>query len=743
MNESSEQSNEYDKVAILDAGSQYAKVIDRRIRELSVYSELVPLQTPVSELLSRKYKAIIISGSPGSVNDPNPVYYDTQLFNCNLPILGICYGLQMLNKQRGGTIVRQSVREDGQFQVELDIINCPLFKNMNKLENVLLTHGDSIEKLGENLISIGKSESCIVACADREKPIYGLQFHPEVDLTDNGMQIFKNFLFDIAHCQAIFTMGSRIEEAFSNIRSFIKDQTVFILCSGGVDSSVCAALLTRALPTEQVKIVSIDNGFLRHNEGIEIRQTLSQFASVNYIDAGQRFAQAKTFVRAKTTTTTFTNESPSITTTTNIQRHTSMSSNFLSLYDADVLLEETLPLNEEIDPEHKRKIIGDTFVKVVQEFLRENNFTFDDIILAQGTLRPDLIESASHLACQSGYADAIKTHHNDSPMVRELRKRNRVIEPLKDFHKDEVRQIGLTLGLHHDVIYRHPFPGPGLAIRILCADEPYMPNEQFSQTSTLLRTIVNYSKMVDKQYALLPTLDKIFTENEKILLKTLTSPDQHDYTSVVLPIRSVGVQGDARTYSFAAAISSNDEKPNWNELFILARLITKACHHINRVVYILGKKILDAEITQVTRTSLTQDIVDKARACDDHAMVILKRYNAYSALSQMPVVLIPIQFDRQIYLNDHEEINKTDENINERIIPLTRLRPIASSFQHSVVLRTFLTKDFMTGRPAVPGETFPFEMLDDMCQTIKSNVPGISRILYDLTSKPPATTEWE
>jgi GMP synthase (glutamine-hydrolysing) len=533
MTESTQPSEEYDKVAILDAGSQYAKVIDRRIRELSVYSELIPLQTSVTELLSRNYKAIIISGSPGSVNDPIPVYYDPKLFECGLPILGICYGLQMLNKQRGGTIVRQAVREDGQFQVELDDKECPLFKNMTKLQNVLLTHGDSIEILGDNLNVIGKSESFIVACADKEKPIYGLQFHPEVDLTDNGMEIFKNFLFDIAHCRATFTMGSRIDEAFSSIRSFVKDQIVFVLCSGGVDSSVCAALLTRALPTEQVKIVSIDNGFLRENEGVEIRQTLSQFGAVNYIDASQRFAQAKTFVRAKATTST--NES-----TANAQRRTSMSSNFLSLYDADVLLEETLPLNEEIDPEHKRKIIGDTFVKVVQEFLRDNNFTFDDIVLAQGTLRPDLIESASHLASQGGHADAIKTHHNDSPMVRELRKRNRVIEPLKDFHKDEVRQIGLTLGLHPDVIHRHPFPGPGLAIRILCADEPYMPIEQFSQTSTLLRTIVTYSTMVEKQYALLPTLDKIFTENEKILLKTLTSPEQHDYTSVVLPV-SLGI----------------------------------------------------------------------------------------------------------------------------------------------------------------------------------------------------------
>ena len=207
------------------------------------------------------------------------------------------------------------------------------------------------------------------------------------------MEIFKNFLFEIAHCRATFTMGCRVEESFGTIRLFVKDQPVFVLCSGGVDSSVCAALLTRALPPGQVKLVSIDNGFLRHNESNEIRQTLSQFATVNYIDASQRFSQSKTYVRTKPTT----------------ERRVSVSTSFLSIFDADILLEETLPLNEEIDPEHKRKIIGDTFIKVVQEFLRDNNLTFDDIILAQGTLRPDLIESASHLASQGGHADAIKT----------------------------------------------------------------------------------------------------------------------------------------------------------------------------------------------------------------------------------------------------------------------------------------------------------------------------------------------
>lgn len=185
MTECHAHSDDYDRVAILDAGSQYAKVIDRRVRELSVYSELVPLQISVNELHAQRFKAIIISGSPGSVNDPVPVQYDPQLFECGLPILGICYGLQMLNKQRGGTVVRQSAREDGQFQVQLNVTDCPLFKDMKSTENVLLTHGDSIGQLGENLVSIGTSDAFIVACADKDKPIYGVQFHPEVS---NGLE---------------------------------------------------------------------------------------------------------------------------------------------------------------------------------------------------------------------------------------------------------------------------------------------------------------------------------------------------------------------------------------------------------------------------------------------------------------------------------------------------------------------------------------------------------------------------
>ncbi|CAF1370459.1 unnamed protein product, partial [Didymodactylos carnosus] len=504
---------------------------------------------------------------------------------------------------------------------------------MKEKETVLLTHGDSIEILGTNLVSIAQSEAFVVACADvnyEKTPIFGVQFHPEVDLTDNGVQIFKNFLFDIAHCKPNYTMGSRIDESFNMIRSFIKEQPVFVLCSGGVDSTVCAALLTRALPADQVKIINIDNGFLRHDESVEIRKTLSQFATVHFLDASQRFYHSKTFIRVKATSNLSSTTIGSINNNHDVPLSPPSSTNtsaltngnFLSLCDADILLEETLPLNEVLDPEHKRKIIGDTFVKVVQDFLKENDFTFDNIILAQGTLRPDLIESASHLATQ-GNADAIKTHHNDSPLVRELRKKNRVIEPLRDFHKDEVRQIGYKLGLNAQVIERHPFPGPGLSIRILCTDEPYMP-EQFAKTSTLLKSIVNYSSMLEKQYSYLPTLDKIYTDNEKAILKNITSL-KYNYTSVLLPIRSVGVQGDSRTYSFAAAISS-DCDPNWHNLFVLGRMITKACHNINRVVFVLGKKIIDSQITQVTRTTLTQDIIDKVRACDYYATTIMKKY---------------------------------------------------------------------------------------------------------------------
>merc|ERR1712001_480493 len=334
-------------------------------------------------------------------------------------------------------------------------------------------------------------------------------------------------------------------------------------------------------------------------------------------------------------------------------------------------------------------------------------------------------------------------HHNDSYLVRQLRAKKRVIEPLSEFHKDEVRQIGAELGLPAELTQRHPFPGPGLAIRILCVNDSYM-EKDFAETQVLCRLVVNYAEMAAKGHALLNRIEAITTEEERNELSTVTR--RAKFTATLLPIRTVGVQGDGRTYSYAVGISCTKEPSSsneWNDLMYFARLIPRVCHNINRVTYIFGG-VVEHPVTDVTPTMLTPFVISTLRQADHLAnqvnnnkkfvklhtilekkpkfnvfnlQVLNANQEAKSKLSQMPLVLIPIHFDRS---------------------PIEKV----TSFQRSVVIRTFITQDFMTGVPAVPGETLSMDVLTKMVSEIKS-VPGISRVLYDLTPKPPGTTEWE
>lgn len=500
-----------------------------------------------------------------------------------------------------------------------------------------------------------------------EKKLYGVQFHPEVDLTENGRQIFSNFLFQVARLAGNFSVSDRKDAAIKHIQQVAgATAKVLVLVSGGVDSSVCAALLAKALPHDRIYALHIDNGFMRKDESKNVIEALGGVGlKIHAVDASDQF------------------------------------------YNGTTLLNNgarTKKLNETTEPEEKRKIIGDTFVRVAQAAIEKFGLKFEEVLLAQGTLRPDLIESASLTV--SAKAAVIKTHHNDTNLIRELRTAGRVLEPLSEYHKDEVRALGRELGLPADLVQRQPFPGPGLSVRIICTEKGYQ-DASFAETNRLLGLLLSSPDTAD----LTPTLSGLRSE-ERAQLQAIAS--KQDIRGIIVPIRTVGVQGDGRSYKYLCALSgANPADPRWSELIFLAKLIPKIFHNINRLVYVFGDKVTAAPATEAAKTHLTPDIIHLIQEADDIANKKLMHTGQLQKVAQVPVVLFPVGFDG---------------------VPTQT---------HSVAIRTLITMDFMTGRPAVPGKDIDATVLQEIAHDIKAALPSISRVVYDLTAKPPATTEWE
>lgn len=502
----------YDTILILDFGSQYSHLIARRIRELGVYCELHPCNAPIAEIRQINAKGIILSGGPASVYANDAPHADQAIWTLGIPILGICYGLQEMVWAFKGDVAPGLKREYGHAELE-QVVQNELFKGLPASMQVWMSHGDKVSGLPEGFHDIAKTpNSEHAAVANVEKNMYGIQFHPEVSHTPLGNQILQNFAINICGCRNDWSMGSFVDEAIERIRQQVGNGRVIGAVSGGVDSTVAALLMHRAIG-ERFHGFLVDNGVLRLNEAQQVLQRLRDRLGIN-----------------------------------------------LTLIDAsDIFLDR---LKGIIDPEKKRKIIGNTFIEVFeQEAVKLGNVEF----LLQGTLYPDVIESISF----KGPSATIKTHHNVGGLLAEMKLK--LIEPLRELFKDEVRRLGMELGLDEDSVYRQPFPGPGLAIRII--------GEVDSERLEILR-------QSDAIY-----IDEI---RKAGLYKQIGQA-----FAVLLPVKSVGVMGDSRTYEQVVALravqTTDYMTADWYSmpdgvLRHTANRIINEVHGVNRVVYDISSK---------------------------------------------------------------------------------------------------------------------------------------------------------
>ncbi len=599
-----------DKIAILDFGGQYAHLIANRVRKLNVYSEILDGETPASEL--RDYKGIILSGGPQSVYDEDSIKCDNGILELGVPLLGICYGHQLLAYMQGAKVeADKACSEYGLAEMEVRKAE-GIFAGLDFKETVWMSHGDSVKSLPKGYEIIGSSKlGQWVAIANFEKNFYGVQFHLEVTHTVSGMKMLDNFL-SICGVSRDWDMDRFILNEIELIKQKIGDKKVFMMVSGGVDSTVAYSLLAKSIGEENVHGLFVDTGFLRLNEREKVQNALKNAGLKNLIvkDASDIYFKA---------------------------------------------------LNGIYHPEAKRKVIGDLFLRIQEQVVKDLNLNPDDWLIGQGTIYPDTIESGG-----SKHSSTIKTHHNRVNRVLELIEQGKIIEPLVQLYKDEVRAVGEKLGLSSELVWRHPFPGPGLAVRCLCAQEEVFPENHIYLEDNINETLKNTDLKVK-----------------------------------ILPIFSVGVQGDYRSYKHPLVFIGQ------SSFFELNNLATDIINHqrdVNRALWLLSPNQIESVKVQVS--DLNRDRIALLQKADDVVDNFIKEKGIDKDIWQFPTVLIPVSIN---------------SDVGESVV----LRPVESS---DAMTANFYHMDLI--------------LLNELVDRLKK-LDGISAVFYDITNKPPGTIEWE
>ena len=498
-------------ILILDFGGQYNQLIARRVRECNVYSEVVPFNISLEKIKEKNPKGIIFTGGPASVYGEDSPRCADGIFDLGIPVLGICYGMQLMTQTLGGNVARADKREYGTIDVKINNISS-LFQGFENTNTFLMSHTDFVEILPEGFVNIGHTDSCPNAAMENtERNLYGIQFHPEVNNSVNGTQVIRNFLYNICNCSGDWTMSSFVEDSIKNLKERIGDKKALCALSGGVDSSVAAVLLSKAIG-KNLTCIFLDHGLLRKNEGDEVEEIFRNQVDINLIRVNCK-------------------------------------DRFLG------------KLAGVTDPERKRKIIGEEFIRVFEEEAKKIGAVD---FLVQGTIYPDVIESGL------GKSSVIKSHHNVGGLPDYVDFKE-IVEPLRDLFKDEVRKTGLELGIPENLVFRQPFPGPGLAIRVI-------------------------GEITDDKLTILKEADSIFREE---IANAGLHKKINQYFAVLTNLKSVGVMGDERTYDYTVALRAVEttdfmtgvwSKIPYDVLEKVSSRIVNEVDHVNRIVYDITSK---------------------------------------------------------------------------------------------------------------------------------------------------------